>query len=713
MTTALYRQELEDLLRGDLLGPAAGPQETVTEANLRQRYLLGMLAPARTRIEDDDPQEELADDSEEGAEEGVAEPSTPAPRGILPATFGFSFCLELEETEFHAEAAWGRYLRGRDSADKLIWVREPRGGGRDIPLREGPLRGWAPDPECPRVLLRGRIRRRATHWSVTLFLANEQEEGTPRDASWLFQAELTVRGRFIQTPGQGRVSTLDAVSRLEDRLNEMLYRGQFEFARGHGISVAWDLDESRPGRALLIRTAALPRAIVPAIEQRRIEGLEVDMRELADSSDEALLAMLRPLERDYAAWIEELDARRAVESDLADYADVSGSVTERARDVLRRLAEALTLLASNADSRAAFRFANRAMAAQRVRSVWLERKKSAPALTLEEVDVPANRSWRAFQLAFILINLPGLTSLDHPDRDVSSFAGADLLWFPTGGGKTEAYLGLAAYILAMRRLQPGLGGRDGENGRRGADALHLAAADTATVPARCDADLRLRTDPPGRPGTLGPDPVPPGPVGGPQDHPEPHRSGGRGGGGLAQWTTPGDGRWFATSVSVLPLVRQADFARARHHRGKVSGRARAHAHPLRRPAGRVRILAPALAIRGSAPAGGGRRTLPPAAVDADCHGRQVRPDGLAGAGADALRPCDGRVPAPRLPLAGAGGHQITPGRRRFPRHRKPAPQPVAPGGPDHPGRVAPDQRPAGQPGGHLRGGPSTSSRLGR
>ena len=67
-------------------------------------------------------------------------------------------------------------------------------------------------------------------------------------------------------------------------------------------------------------------------------------------------------------------------------------------------------------------------------------------------------------MAFILINLPALTSLHHPDRGTDSYAGADLLWFPTGGGKTEAYLGLAAYTMAIRRLQKNAGGRDGENG---------------------------------------------------------------------------------------------------------------------------------------------------------------------------------------------------------------------------------------------------------
>src|SRR5919108_1694705 len=56
--------------------------------------------------------------------------------------------------------------------------------------------------------------------------------------------------------------------------------------------------------------------------------------------------------------------------------------------------------------------------------------------------------WRPFQLAFLLMNLPGIVHPEHDDREV-----VDLLFFPTGGGKTEAYLGLAAFTLVLRRLR--------------------------------------------------------------------------------------------------------------------------------------------------------------------------------------------------------------------------------------------------------------------
>jgi Helicase conserved C-terminal domain len=98
------------------------------------------------------------------------------------------------------------------------------------------------------------------------------------------------------------------------------------------------------------------------------------------------------------------------------------------------------------------------MALQRVHSQWAEHRRRGGERPLEHFDEPARRSWYPFQLAFILLNLPSVTDLKHPERSHPTQAVCDLLWFPTGGGKTEAYLGLAAYVLALRRLQPRLGG---------------------------------------------------------------------------------------------------------------------------------------------------------------------------------------------------------------------------------------------------------------
>ena len=113
---------------------------------------------------------------------------------------------------------------------------------------------------------------------------------------------------------------------------------------------------------------------------------------------------------------------------------------------------------------AAFRFANRAMARQRAHSLFALSQRRGENKTLADFEQRQYRSWRPFQLAFILLSIPSLADPTHKDRTKPLEAFADLLWFPTGGGKTEAYLGVAAFAMAIRRLQGNLGGYDGSRG---------------------------------------------------------------------------------------------------------------------------------------------------------------------------------------------------------------------------------------------------------
>lgn len=112
---------------------------------------------------------------------------------------------------------------------------------------------------------------------------------------------------------------------------------------------------------------------------------------------------------------------------------------------MSRLERGIDALSRDEQALDAFRVANRAVAeALRRRNPRVFRK-----------EVP---KWRAFQLAFILLNLAPLANPEDLHREV-----VDLLFFPTGGGKTEAYLGLAAFAIVLRRLRNPL-----ENGRAGA-----------------------------------------------------------------------------------------------------------------------------------------------------------------------------------------------------------------------------------------------------
>jgi hypothetical protein len=146
------------------------------------------------------------------------------------------------------------------------------------------------------------------------------------------------------------------------------------------------------------------------------------------------------------------------------YDTQSQQAMDRCQEIHTRLQQGIDTLKGNEKALAAFRFANRAMATQRVRSQYALAVRRGDDVTIDKFDLLKNRSWRPFQLAFLLLSIPSLADPSHPDRVEPVEAYADLLWFPTGGGKTEAYLGVAAFTMAIRRMQGNLGGFDSSRG---------------------------------------------------------------------------------------------------------------------------------------------------------------------------------------------------------------------------------------------------------
>ncbi|NJO07976.1 MAG: hypothetical protein HC876_22030 [Chloroflexaceae bacterium] len=129
----------------------------------------------------------------------------------------------------------------------------------------------------------------------------------------------------------------------------------------------------------------------------------------------------------------------------------------RCDEALRRMRDGLTLLQRDTQVFDAFRFANRAMLLQRSYGQWAQDYRQTG--TRATKTPPLAGTWRPFQIAFILLNLVSIARPDSSERDI-----VDLLWFPTGGGKTEAYLGLIAFTIGLRRLRGTIEGMQGDGG---------------------------------------------------------------------------------------------------------------------------------------------------------------------------------------------------------------------------------------------------------
>ena len=305
---------------------------------------------------------------------------------------------------------------------------------------------------------------------------------------------------FVRRLGRVGASEED----LEDRMMAMLYRRHVEFAVGHGVSVRVKPSDGAPDRAVSVHTQVVRATRSPNIASHRRGCLResslcrtlgcVPGYEGAGKRHEADIAkLLAPLAGAYREWIDGEEKKLSNPNEgLSAFGDAASVAIANCRSTLGRIEAGLSLLGSDEQALSAFRFANETMWLQRTHSIFAEETRRGGQPDFDrDIDLPENRSWRPFQLAFILLNLPGVTDLGHPERSEGPDAVADLLFFPTGGGKTEAYLGLSAYTMGLREAT-GLGCRPG--GRRrccSTHAVHPAAAHHPAVPARHRADLRL------------------------------------------------------------------------------------------------------------------------------------------------------------------------------------------------------------------------------
>lgn len=465
------RDELETLIVRDLLGPAGGEQEEVHEVSVRDRYLVGMLAPRKQQIIP-----ELHDDFERSAltsDEPPLDVGTTQAPSMFPSSMGLTCSVIPQATTLVVTMTWGKYQRiSREEADgssTRIWKREARGGHWQLVLKPGTIT-WTPDPDEPAVQGRAVIRQRADGWSVSLFLHNMQDEPPRmRDSAWIFQPHIRLTDLQGEPIFRQRMRTTLPTDR-EAQAVAMRYRTVVEFAVGHGVSVQATRDAAHPHWATMLETTVVPVADVPVstepnhTEAPELASLVVDMDRLSRTPMGQFTAALQPLCVAYARWITDQTARLATDQTFAAWGDVADDTRTHWQHALTRMHAGIDLLDRDPQAAEAFRFANQAMARQRMQSLYAEARRRGQPVTRETFDQPQYRSWRAFQLGFFLLNLPGLTLLPHPDRATTPEALADLLWYPTGGGKTEAYLGLTAYTLAIRRLQGVVAGRSGMDG---------------------------------------------------------------------------------------------------------------------------------------------------------------------------------------------------------------------------------------------------------
>jgi len=447
------RDHLVGALYADLVGPFEGVDAHLTSHEfLRQKpsawYLTGFLVPEEDReSQDDDDELGIGDDT--STEDAGAEEQEPKQRKMFPASLGVSVFLppagELDHIDvtisFAQYAAEWVKQEGKAGRGLKHWRRVPYGPlSVKVPLdpkrlAEGLLventvgvyliGRLAPIHNCEKVGVPPGTR------ALSLFLVNRQAIHDNRDEHTLFQVQMEVRAKtpLVRRPNRrGERSLVD----MDARIAELQYREHVEYAVGHNIAVVPIADAD--GEIRVVQTRWIPKAEVQLVDARPLEGVEVNMETLATlHTPEDVDGALSLLPEAYRTWIDQV---RSVELDSKPRRETQELLMDDATTACGRIAEGINVLKANPEALQAFRLANEAMAtAARRRSPERYEDGSAP-------------SWRLFQLAFLLLNVAATVDPTHKDRKT-----AELIFFPTGGGKTEAYLGLIAFSLLLRRMR--------------------------------------------------------------------------------------------------------------------------------------------------------------------------------------------------------------------------------------------------------------------
>jgi hypothetical protein len=478
------REKLVDYLTSAWLGPLDGEEELLRR-NPVYTYLVGTLYPVEEGSSesqpvvldeeidagssgDEDPKTELEDHDEAGAVDAEGEEDTglnlAGAFGWAPQSMGLSFVHDgrLMATvragiyepggtarEAQQEATQDATLKPDGDASDEVWKRRPVGG---VPIEVPSTPSGTASVLEGRATLAWRTRKIGGRLLTTLAVSNSEKTEVGKAKSdpsiCLFQVRLEAEvedGSLHPYPTGNPVSTS-----AEDRELELRYRDKATFAVGHGVAVDW-AQTTLPTRAW---TECIPTQEVPAIRARESTLDALELKWLADEtlSAKQLAAGLREFLAGYGAWITE---QEEIAKDLPERFSATGStLLERAHKTLERVETGIQLLEGGGHALTAFRLANAAMRTQMLQQSLVNTAPGQIGVPLPQVPATVNEPrWRPFQLGFILMSLASTIESTHKDRNL-----VDLIWFPTGGGKTEAYLGLAAIEMIRRRLERGSSG---------------------------------------------------------------------------------------------------------------------------------------------------------------------------------------------------------------------------------------------------------------
>lgn len=460
---AEVRQKIIDAVRVDLMGPQT--ENEILDENPRHAYIVGMLSSQTVEareIADANEQEvdtDIAYEDEEDYTSGEDDENEPitTTHFKLPSSMGISFYVETSTDTMNLDVCWGDYVKSSETRatkegkeySHALYTRHPMKETIEIRFCEfEKSKEYRLICDSNVYVHISRISLKNGYSLVTAYVMNKRANSENDVESMMFQVEL----KAYSTDGTN-IFIGENTCREVLAADEFYFEQRPIFGRGRGCAATWG--KTVEGRTSYIKSDFIPQYEFPGVSAA-LEGFDkffFSMRFMSKATNKAqIIERLNILADSYDQWIQDKLVHDGKMQDADFQAKVGDLVIAKCTEALSRIREGIRLVDSDAITFDAFCFMNRSMLLQRNIMNYSKKHGAGIECNFNDFVNPQNPDndfgWRPFQIAFILMNLSGMVDPKHKDREI-----VDLLYFPTGGGKTEAYLGLMSFVIANRRLR--------------------------------------------------------------------------------------------------------------------------------------------------------------------------------------------------------------------------------------------------------------------
>ncbi|WP_285240855.1 helicase [Pseudarthrobacter sp. MEB009] len=447
--SAEVRTDFVAYLTREYLGPAGGQHEAL-QSRPEKTYLVGTLYPkaldgsASPESHDYETAEASVASLSAVPKDNEVDDIVEAANEWYPSSLALSFIVSTPHVQCFI--SFGTYAERREP-NQQTWVREESPSTRILVTPDAPSHSLAGLGTISSVW-----RSFQGNWLVTVAVENSARhsysEGPPDTEDCLFQVHVT-----CSAAGDGQILPYHSSDVLssdpEDEELRLRYRKNKTYGVGHGCSVDWD--EPRTDAVTSVWTQHIPSVEVPIVLPADSAEKVLSLRFLSDP-DRSAASVCEALSGFISGYEQWYEVQKRLSQQLSPTHDAAASrILCRISVAIERMKESVARLQSHPDEFLAFQLANEAM-----REQMLKPRDLVPAtsgLALPDGSGLDEPKWRPFQLGFQLTALASTADPNHVDRSVT-----DLIWFPTGGGKTEAYLGLASFEIFRRLIIGGYRG---------------------------------------------------------------------------------------------------------------------------------------------------------------------------------------------------------------------------------------------------------------